>query len=575
MKRHSRDLRALQLNLVGRITRAFVTSKITPLLMIAAALIGVIALLFTPRTYNPQISVPVANVTVRFPGASATEVENQVVRPLESLMSSIEGVHHTYGYAASGVGVVTVRFQVGENQESSLVKVYNELARNLQRIPPGVSQPLVQSVSINDVPILTVSLSSTKLSQTQLRTVALHVMDSVRNVENVGNTRLYGASPTSVNVWLQPKKVAAAGLGVARLEQRLAGANAQRSASQLVSANGETQVHVSGALGDAAQVGNLIVGTHNGRPLFLKSIARIEQGPSNPDEYSFIGHGHASTQSANADSATSVTLAIDKRAGANNVKVGEALRQRLEEIQRTALPDDVHLTITRDYGEKANKAVDTLIEHLGIAVGTVALLLSLFLGWREAAIVTLTVPLVLAMVLGVDWVLGQTINRITLFALILSLGLLVDDAIVVIENIHRHLHLPGRRRFAQRIVLAANEVGGPTNIATYAVILSLVPMAFVTGMMGPFMRPIPLNAPTAMVVSLGAAYIVVPWIALRWLRRKAAPVMRAARTASLEERGHGSGDWLRRLYLKLMRPLVDSRRLRYGLGLAVVALLLA
>ncbi len=568
-------LHRLELNAVGRITRQFVASKITPLLMIAAALLGVMALLFTPRTYNPQISVPVANVIVNFPGASAKEVENQVVRPLESLMASIEGVHHTYGYAATGMGVVTVRFQVGQNQEQSLVKVYNQIARNLQRIPPGVSQPLVQSVSINDVPILTVSLSSTKLNQTELRKVAMHVMDSVRNVKNVGDTRLYGASPTSVNVWIQPQKLADTGLSLTQLEQRLKAANVNLTASHLVDGNGETRVRVKGALGNASQVGNLIVGTHDGRPIFLRSVARIEEGPTDSHQYSYIGYGPAANAGANADAATSITLAIDKRAGANNVTVASALRSRLAEIRRTALPADVTMTTTRDYGRKANDAVDTLIEHLGIAVGTVAILLSLFLGWREAAIVTLAVPLVLAVVLGVDWILGQTINRITLFALILSLGLLVDDAIVVIENIHRHLHLHSRRRFVERIVKAANEVGGPTNIATYAVILSLVPMAFVTGMMGPFMRPIPLNAPTAMIVSLGAAYIVVPWVALRWLRGKAVGVMRAARSATLEERGHEKGDWMRRSYLKLMQPLINSRALRYGFGLLVIVLLLA
>ncbi len=574
MANRSRHLHALRLNLVGRTTRLFIGSKITVLLMIAAALLGVMALLFTPRTYNPQISVPVANVIVRFPGASSREVENQVIRPLESLMGSIQGVDHTYGYATSDMGVVTVRFKVGQNQEQSLVKLYNQIARNMNRIPPGVSQPLVQSVSINDVPILTVSLSSKSLDQTQLRRVALRVMDSVRNVKNVGNTRLYGASPTSVNVWLEPQKLAQAGIGLAMLEQRLKAANVDLPASHLVDHNRETRVRVNGALGTPAQVGSLIVATHAGKPVFLRDVARIEEGPSEPRQYSYIGYGAAASHRASSDAAESVTIAIDKRAGSNNVKVADALRSRLQEIRRVALPDDVRLTITRDYGRKANDAVDTLIEHLGIAVGTVALLLWLFLGWREASIVTLSVPLVLAVVLGVDWVLGQTINRITLFALILSLGLLVDDAIVVIENIHRHMHLPTRRRFDQRIVLAANEVGRPTNIATFAVILALVPMAFVTGMMGPFMGPIPLNAPTAMLVSLAAAYIVVPWVSLRWLRGKAATVIRAARAPTLEERGHERGDWLRRTYLRLMRPLIESRKLRYIFGATVLLLLL-
>ena len=255
--------------------------------------------------------------------------------------------------------------------------------------------------------------------------------------------------------------------------------------------------------------------------------------------------------------------------------VADEVLSRLKELKHSAIPDNVNVSITRNYGRKADEAVNTLIEHLGIAVVSVAIILFLFLGWREASIVTFTVPLVLAVVLGVDWVIGQTINRITLFALILSLGLLVDDAIVVIENIHRHLHERGKLRFSERIIQATSEIGRPTNIATIAVILAFIPMAFVTGMMGPFMRPIPINAPTAMIVSLATAYIVVPWIAWRWLRGKAARVIAAARSPALEERGTEAGDWLRRLYLKLMRPLISSRRKRYIFGSVIVFLLLA
>ena len=563
------------LNAVGRLTRRFLRSKITVLLMLAAALLGIMAILFTPRMYNPEISVPAANVVVRFPGASAQEVHNQVIRPLENLMASIRGVDHTYGYAVNDLGVVTVRFKVGQNEQNSLVKVYDQIFRNLNRIPPGISQPLIQSTSINDVPILTLTLSSTQLDPTVLRRLSLHVMDSLRNVADVGDTRIYGTSPTTVTVWLDPGRLAAAGLSLGQLEQTLKAANMTLPANHLVSGNKETAVRVSGDLGDAAQVGALVVATHDAKPVFLRDVARVEEGPRTPREYGFVGYGPAGTQKASPDAARAVTIAIDKRAGTNNVTVADAVLERLGELKRTAIPHGVTVDVTRNYGYKADEAVNTLIEHLGIAVISVAIILLLFLGWREASIVTFTVPLVLAVVLGVDWLIGQTINRITLFALILSLGLLVDDAIVVIENIHRHLHERSRRRFDERIVLATNEIGRPTNIATIAVILAFVPMAFVTGMMGPFMRPIPINAPIAMLVSLATAYVIVPWIAWRWLRGKAARVIAATREPALEERGAAAGDWLRRLYLKLMRPLIASRRTRYVFISTIVVLLVA
>lgn len=563
------------LNIVGRLTQRFLRSKITVLLMLAAALFGVMAVLFTPRMYNPEISVPAVNVIVRFPGASAQEVHNQVIRPLENLMAAIRGVDHTYGYAVNDLGVVTVRFKVGQDAQRSLVKVYDQIFRNLDRIPPGVSQPLIQSTSINDVPILTLTLSSARLDPTALRRLSLHIMDSLRNVTDVGDTRIYGSSPTTVTAWIAPGRLAATGIPLGRLERTLKASNLTLPASHLVSDNRETAIRLSGVLGDAAQVGALVIGTHNGKPVFLRDVARVKEGPRTPREYGFTGYGPAGKQPASSAAARAVTIAIDKRAGANNVTVADAVLARFSELKRTAIPDDVTVGVTRNYGYKADEAVNTLIEHLGIAVISVAIILLFFLGWREASIVTFTVPLVLAVVLGVDWIIGQTINRITLFALILSLGLLVDDAIVVIENIHRHLHERSHLRFRERIVLATNEIGRPTNIATIAVILAFVPMAFVTGMMGPFMRPIPINAPTAMIVSLATAYIIVPWIAWRWLRGKAARVMTAARVPALEERGAAPNDWLRHLYLKLMRPLIASRRARYLFAGAIGVLLLA
>ena len=573
MAAHSHARQPGRLGAVGRVTRVLLRSKITLLLMLAAALFGALAVAFTPRMYNPEITVPAANVIVAFPGAGAEQVENLVVKPLEALMAALPGVDHTYGYAADDVGVVTVQFEVGQDEQRSLVKLYNQVQRNLDRIPPGVGQPLIKSTGINDVPILTLTLSSGSLDTQGLRAVALRFMEQLRNVPEVGDTQIVGGSPTAVNVWLDPGRLAATGLTLGQVERTLRAANVALPASELVSRNRETQLRVSGVLGSAAEVGGVIVGMPHGKPVFLRDVARIEEGPADPDQVSWFGFGPGAKRAAFAGFAPAVTIAIGKREGANTVTVADSVLRKLAELEAQALPRGVTVTVTRDDGRKADAAVNTLIEHLGIAIVSVAIILLVFLGWREAAIVTVTVPLVLAVVLGIGWAIGQTINRITLFALILSLGLLVDDAIVVIENIHRHLHDRSRLRFADRLVLATDEIGRPTNVATVAVILAFIPMAFVTGMMGPFMRPIPINAPVAMLVSLATAYVVVPWIAWRWLRGKAAAVMREARRPSLEERGARHGDWLRRSYLWAMAPLIDSRSRRNLFFIVVLALL--
>jgi len=551
-----------RLNVVGRLTRLFLTSKITALLMLAAAIFGLLAVALTPRMYNPEIAVPAANILVRFEGASAAEVQDQVVKPLEALMAALPGVDHTYGYAADDLGVVTVQFRVGEDEEKSLVKLYNQINRNVDRMPPGVSQPLVKSIGINDAPIVTITLSSGTLSQTELREVALRLMEPLRALPDVGDTQIVGGTPRTVTAYLDPGRLSSAGLALDTVEAELRAANVALPGSELVNGERESMVRVSGVLGTAGQVGDVIIGTPNGKPVYLKDVARIEDGPEEPEQYSFLGHGPGAIQEGGGILEPAVTLAIDKRSGANAVDVADAVLAKFGELKLRAIPQGVDATVTRDDGAKADEAVNTLIEHLGIAVVSVAVILLVFLGWREAAIVTLTVPLVLGVVLGVGWIIGQTINRITLFALILSLGLLVDDAIVVIENIHRRLHHRGRTRFRDRLVLATNEIGKPTNIATLAVILAFIPMAFVGGMMGPFMRPIPINAPVAMLVSLATAYIVVPWVAGRWLRGKAAGVLRELRAPTLEEQGHAPKDRLRALYLKVIEPLMASSHRR-------------
>ncbi len=565
-------------SLAGRLARTFIDSKITALIMLALSLAGALALLVTPREYNPKIVVPAANIIVSKPGASPDEIERLVVRPLEAIMASMSGVDHTFGYAASDYGVVTVQFKVGQDQERSLVKMYNQLMQNLDRIPPGASQPVVKPVDVDDVPVLTLTLSSRSLDGEQLRDVAQKLLVQLRGVPGVSFSEVVGGAPRAVNVWISPARLAASGVSLQQLEQVLRASNVAAPLGNLVDDNRVTPVRLDSLLPDARAVGDLMIGAPGGKPVYLKDVARVVDGPAEVDSLSHFAWGPAAKGEPHGREMSAVTLAIAKKAGTNAVVVVGAVLSKLHTLESWALPQGVQVTVTRNDGAKADGAVNTLVEHLGVAIVSVSLLLWLFLGWREAGIVTLTVPLTLFAVITVDLIVGETINRITLFALILSLGLLVDGAIVVIENIHRHLHHGPVGDFERTVVHATNEIGNPTNMATLAVILAFVPMAFVSGMMGPFMRPIPVNVPVAMIASLLLAYTVVPWAARAWLSKKAARDALARSEPLEEEEGERRAqqpDRLHAAYLKLFGPLLAQRGRRNVMLALVLVLLLA
>jgi len=561
------------MNIAGRLAGGFLESKITPLMILALFMVGALALIMTPREYNPQIVVPAASIIVAKPGAGAEEVDNLIVKPLEAIMHAQSGVDHTFGYAANDYGVVTVQFKVGQNQEDSLVKLYNQLMQNMDRMPPGARDPIVKPINVDDVPILTLTLSSATHDERTLREVGARLLEHLRNVPGVSFSQIVGGRAPALNIWIDPQRLAGAGLSLDRVDQALRGANVSAPLGSLTQGNLSRPLRLDGFLGDARAVGAIVVGVSGGRPVYLKDIAAIEDGAADVEESSWIGFGPGA-KTPGAAVAPAVTLAIAKKAGSNGVTVSRAVLGKLEELKRQAVPQGITVTVTRDDGARADAAVNLLVEHLVIAIATVILLMWWFLGWREAGIVTMTIPLILFIVLAVGFLFGQTINRITLFALILALGLLVDDSIVVIENIHRHLH-HGKvkmEQFGQTLVTAANEIGNPTNVATVAVMLAFIPMAFVTGMMGPFMRPIPINVPVAMLASLFIAYSVVPWAARRVLRGKAMKEM--ARTDCLEDHGHADNDLLRRVYLATVRPLMASAGKRNLFFLVVLGLLL-
>ncbi|MCX7672236.1 MAG: efflux RND transporter permease subunit [Thiobacillaceae bacterium] len=555
------------LNIAGRLAAAFLESKITPLLILFLFMIGALALVMTPREYNPQIVVPAANIIVAKPGAGVEEVANLIVKPLERIMNAQSGVDHTFGFATNDYGVVTVQFEVGQDQEDSLVKLYNQLMQNMDRIPPGAMQPVVKPIDVDDVPILTLTLSSRVYDDVFLRELAHRLLEHLRSVPGVSFSQVVGGRPRAVNVWIDPQRLEAARLTLDQLDRALRGVNAAAPLGEMVTDNRVQPLRLANFLGSAREVGEIVVGVNAGRPVYLRDVAQIEDAGLEIEETSWIA------RRGESGLAPAVTIAIAKKAGTNGVTVARAVLDKLETLKRHTLPQGVEVTVTRDDGERANAAVNLLVEHLGIAIVTVVLLMWWFLGWREAAIVTMTIPLILFIVLAVGYLFGQTINRITLFALILALGLLVDDSIVVIENIHRHLH-HGKEKlkdFGRTLILATNEIGNPTNVATLAVMLAFIPMAFVTGMMGPFMRPIPINVPVAMLASLFIAYSVVPWAARRMLKGTAFKALQD--TPSLEEKDQQAGDPLRRMYLAVIRPLMASRGKRNLFFLVVVLLL--
>ena len=557
------------LNIAGRLGKAAMFTNLTPMLSILIFLIGAVALMVTPREENPQIDVPAANVFVQMQGASPEEVQNLIVRPLEMVLREITGIDHTYGMAMDSLAVVTVMFEVGEDKEISLVKLYDRIMQNMDRIPAGASQPLIKPVDVDDVPASVITLSSRDLDGLALKRLAERTRDQLAPLEGVSVAEIIGGRDREISIRLDPARLAAYRIPLDQLHAVLLSANAGGPVGVLTGDNRETKIWLDGYLRSAEEVGQLVVGQWQNKPIYLRDIATILDGAAEVDSYHRIGFGAGGASGINGGDpelpAVSITLA--KKRGTNAVVVTQRIEKKLNELKGDFIPDNVTVTITRDSGKRADAAVNMLIEHLGIAIGTVILILLLFLGWREATIVTLNIPLILFVVLAIGLLADQTINRITLFALILSLGLLVDDAIVVIENIHRHLRngVKDVTDKARRIVLATNETGKPTIVATIAVILAFVPMAFVTGMMGPYMGPIPFNAPVAMAASLVIAYMFTPWIAQRFL-----PTRR--QSSMPEEHREPAKDWVYRTYMRYALPLIESEHVRKLFWIATLLL---
>jgi multidrug efflux pump subunit AcrB len=551
----------------GAIARGFVDSKLTPLLIVTSVLLGLVAVLVLPREEEPQIKVPMIDVAVAMPGASAEEIESRVSSPVERLLWEIPGVEYVYSTSQPGRSLVVVRFRVGEDVERSLVKLRQKLDGNADRIPPGVSPPLVKARSIDDVPILALTFHSARYDHLALRRVAAQVDADIKGVPEVSETTLIGGLRRQVRVHLDPGALAARSLGALDVARVLTQANSQTAAGSLTLADEDVVVQTGAFFQSAADVGAAVLGVDKGHPVYVRDVAKVVDDAEEPDQYVFFGKGAASGPAAEEEPA--VTLAIAKRAGTNAIKVADAVLARLDRIRPTTIPEDVSMSITRHYGATAAEKSNELLMHMGIAVLSVSLLILFMLGWRESLVVAIAIPATLALTLLVFFLGGYTLNRITLFALIFSIGILVDDAIVVVENIVRHRDLPENegRSLKEIAVRAVAEVGNPTVLATLAVVAAVLPMAFVGGLMGPYMRPIPIGSSAAMGFSLIVAFAVTPWAAARLLRRRPGrPHAAHGHVAAREDLGT-------RAYRKLMALLVNRSGWRWGF-LTLIAVLL-
>ncbi|OEU51148.1 MAG: multidrug transporter AcrB [Desulfobacterales bacterium S3730MH5] len=563
-----------KLGAAGKIAGFFIDSKLTPLIIVASIILGLAAVYTLPREEEPQIIVPMIDIFAAMPGASAKEVEERVTKPMEKLLWEIPGVEYVYSTSSPGMSLAVVRFFVGENEEHAIIRLQSKLLANYDRIPCCATPPLIKPRYIDDVPILAMTFWGEDVDHYTLRRVVAEVENVVKREENASITAIIGGYRREVEVRLDPVRMAAFHVDPATVVNLVKGANQESEIGSFPSLDGEILVRTGGFLRDADDVGRVVVAIHGDRPVYLRDVATIRDGPEEPDQYVFFGTGPAAHDKEIVANPSpqgvypAVTLTVAKRKGANAITVAEKVLRRVEENRGVVIPENIHMTVTRHYGETAKEKSDELLLHMFIAVFSVTLLIWFTLGLRESGVVALAIPVTLALTLTVFYLYGYTLNRITLFALIFSIGILVDDAIVVVENVVRHFRLPENKDhpLLEVALVAVDEVGNPTILATLTVIAAILPMAFVGGLMGPYMRPIPVGASSAMVFSLLVAFIVTPWASIRLLKHK--------KTGGSEEHGEKE-DWSVRLYRRIMTPLIETPLWRRLFLIGVVVLLVA
>ncbi|MCP9472673.1 MAG: efflux RND transporter permease subunit [Nitrospira sp.] len=568
--------------LSGRIAALFIGSKLTPLIMLGALLLGLFAVIATPREEEPQIVVPMADVWLPFPGASAKIVEEQLTKPFERKISEIKGVEYVYSISRPGGALIIVRFYVGQPMEQSLVDLYDKLMSNQDLLPPGAEPFLVKPKDVNDVPIVTITLSSRRYGAFELSRLGEQVLEEIKKVGGTAGGFIVGGRPRELRVQLDPARLKAYGLTPLNIAGIIRGENLALPTGRFDSRNQSFLVEAGRFIRSREDLEGLVVSVSERRPVYLRQVADVIDGPAEVTSYVWFGQGKAAARSSSTEPASrettsrpdgqeslfeeesAVTVAIAKQGGVNAVTVAEQVIRKIEEMKGVLIPADVRVTVTRDYGETAQEKANELLWHLAVAVVAVVVFLGVALGPRPALVVSIAIPLTLALTLFTSMLIGYTINRVTLFALIFSIGILVDDAIVVVENTYRHLMLR-LRPHDEASIYAVDEVGNPTILATFTVIAALLPMAFVSGLMGPYMRPIPINASIAMFFSLLVAFVVIPWFCRTCYREGA--------TVKGVEHERGEAGLTARIYRLALTPLLQRPFLAYSF-LTLVALLL-
>jgi len=549
------ELKKRPLGMAGRMACTFIDSPITPLLMLATLAIGLLGLIFTPRQEDPQISVPMVDIFVQYPGASADQVTSLVTEPLERIMSEIPGVRHVYSATERGRSMVTVRFRVGEDLGPSIVKVHDKLQSNLDKIPPGVAMPLVKPKGIDDVPVVTLTLWSENVDDASLRTLGLDVLQRLQEIPGTGQGFVVGGREEQIRVEVQPERLSGYGIGLDQIAQAVHSVNSELPAGAVEYGNQTFSVYTGAFLHSAQEVSKLVIGTYKGMPIYMRDIANVYHGPAETTRVATYYSGPAGEEGEAAPNGQpAITVALAKKEGTNGVTVANDILAKLDLLKGNLIPDNVQVSVTRDYGKTANDKVNELLTALFEAAVAVAILCLIGLGTRAAFVVMTVIPIVILITVWSAWVMDYTIDRVSLFALIFAIGILVDDATVVVENIFRRWLAAGKTSLTIAID-AVREVGNPTILATLTIIAALLPMGFVSGLMGPYMRPIPVLGSSAMFFSLLSAFIFTPWFAMRVRPASIAAFHKA------EERELRAQKIIGRFYRPIIQPLIERRPL--------------
>ncbi|MDH6311118.1 multidrug efflux pump subunit AcrB [Dysgonomonas sp. PFB1-18] len=554
----------------GKIAGAFIKSKLSILLMFAFILLGLFSIFFIPREEEPQIEVPMADIMIGYPGATPQEVESGVVQPIEKIVSNIKGVEHVYSTSMNGMAMLTVQFYVGEDVERSLVKLYNEMMKNMDRMPQGATMPLVKSRAIDDVPALAFTFWSDKMGDYQIRQVAEVVGNEIKKIPDVAQVNVIGGQSRQVKVMLDKDKMAQSKLDFGVIAQSLQANNVQMQSGNIIAGDMVYSVQTGNFFANVEEVKSLIVGTNDNQPVYLYQVAEVEDGPEVPKQYVSFGYGAASgdKKAGMPDDYSAVTISIAKKKGADAMKLAEAVSDKVEHLKKDVITNDLNVEVTRNYGETASHKVSELLLHLSIAIIAVTIFVMVAMGWRGGLVVFLSVPVTFALTLFAYYFLGYTLNRITLFALVFVTGIVVDDSIVIAENMHRHFKMK-KLPPLQAALLAINEVGNPTILATLTVIAAVLPMAFVSGMMGPYMSPMPIGASIAMIFSLVIALTLTPYFGYLFLKHKK---KNGEDEDSQEKEPDLHETKIYKLYAKIITPFLENRKRRWAfmIGLAVI-----